>query len=150
MTKENDTMSDEYCFFDGKEKRCKNFTTLTASTFHPFLQRQLPLATMECKSEDSENVGRFWSTFNKAYKEANDITTKFTPTGWVSDMATANFNGLQMIYGEEVLEKVKGCEFHFNMSLNRRKSAFKDEKEERFLVSDFSLFEQLLVSKLRS
>lgn len=32
-------MKDEYCYFDGKVKRCKNFVTLTASTYHPLLKR---------------------------------------------------------------------------------------------------------------
>ena len=45
-------LSNEYCFFDGKVKRYKNFLTLTASVYHPVLKKQLPLATMECKSED--------------------------------------------------------------------------------------------------
>ena len=40
-------LSNEYCFFDRKLNRCKNFVTLTASIYHPMLQKQLPLATME-------------------------------------------------------------------------------------------------------
>ena len=46
-------LSKEYCFFDGKLKRYQNFVTLTSSVYYPMLQKQLPLATMECKSEDS-------------------------------------------------------------------------------------------------
>ena len=48
-------LSNKYYFFNGKVKRCKNVVTLTASVYHPMLQKQLPLATMECKSEDSAN-----------------------------------------------------------------------------------------------
>ena len=40
-------LSNEYCFFDRKLNRCKNFVTLTASIYHPMLQKQLPLPTME-------------------------------------------------------------------------------------------------------
>ena len=39
-------------------------------------------------------------------------------------MATANFNGLVKIYREEILEKVKGCGFHFRGSINRKASTF--------------------------
>ena len=113
----------------------KLFTTITASTYHPLLQRQLPLATMECKSEDIENVGRFWSTFNKAYKDANQTNDKFDPIGFVSDMATANFTGLQIVYGEEITSKIKGCEFHYEQSLNKRKSKVGQEKQGIFIVS---------------
>ena len=111
-------LSNEYCFFDGKVKRCKNFVTLTASVYHPILQKQLPLATMECKSEDSANIGRFWNNFNKAFKDVTKTDKNFSPIGWITDMTTANFNGLQLIYGEDVLHKIKGCEFHFRQSIS--------------------------------
>ena len=32
----------------------------------------------------------------------------------------SNFIGLQSVYGEDVLSKIKGCEFHFKDSMNRR------------------------------
>ena len=111
-------LSNEYCFFDGKVKRCKNFVTLTASVYHPILQKQLPLTTMECKSEDSANIGRFWNNFNKAFKDVTKTDKNFSPVGWITDMTTANFNGLQLIYGEDVLHKIKGCEFHFRQSIS--------------------------------
>ena len=112
-------LSNEYCFFDGKVKRCKNFVALTARLYHPMLQKQLPLATMKCKSEDSVKIGRFWYNFNKAFKDVTKTDKKFSPAGWIRDMTTANFNGLQLIYGEDVLHKIKGCEFHFRQSINR-------------------------------
>ena len=53
-------MRDEYCYFDGKVKRCRNFVTLTASTYHPLLRKQVVLAVMEAEKEDSENIELFW------------------------------------------------------------------------------------------
>ena len=35
-------------------------------------------------------------------------------------MELANSSGLQMAYGEEVLDKIKGCEFHYKQSVNKR------------------------------
>ena len=75
---------------------------------------------MECTKEDEKNITRFWKEFNKAYKVADKTNAKFQPTGWVTDVALANFTGLQMIYGEEVLDKIKGCEFHYKQSVNRK------------------------------
>ena len=77
------------------------------------LQKQLPLAMMECRSEDSANIGRFWNNFNKAFKDITKTDKKFSPVGLITDMATANFNGLQLIYREDLLHKIKGCELHF-------------------------------------
>ena len=42
-------------------------------------------------------------------------------------MAGCNFSGLVMIYGEDVLNKVKGCEFHFKKSINRQMSSLQDD-----------------------
>ena len=75
---------------------------------------------MECTKENEKNITRFWKEFNEAYKVANKTNAKFQPIGWVTDMALANFSGLQIIYGEEVLDKIKGCEFHHKQSVNRR------------------------------
>ena len=57
---------------------------------------------------------------------------KFSHVGWSTDMATANFNSLQLIYGEDVLHKIKECEFHFRQSISRHAS--KCSAQERFKV----------------
>ena len=75
---------------------------------------------MDCKHEDTNYVERFWRIFNNAYKGANLTTEKFNPTGWCSDMAGANFNGLKKIYGEDIVNKIKGCEFHYKESINKK------------------------------
>ena len=113
MCSSESIISEEFCSFDGKDGRVKHFKTLTASAYHTLLKRQIPLAIMECKHEDSAHVELFWSLSNEAYKKANNTNEKFHPTGWSTDMATSNFNGLERIYGEDILTKIKGCEFHF-------------------------------------
>lgn len=132
-------LSDEYCCFDGKVQRCKNFTTLTASVYHPLLQKQIPLAIMECQSENSKNIATFWREFNNAYKEVNQVDSKFFPIGWVSDMASANFIGLQQIYGEEIMSKIKGCEFHFKQCVNKHASKCDDEKQFKVGLKKYSI-----------
>ena len=128
----HNTFVKRVCFFDGKVKRCKNFVTLTASVYHPMLQKQLRLATTECKSEDSTNIGRLQNNFNKTLKDVMKTEKKFSHVGWTTDMATANFNSLQLIYGEDVLHKIKECEFHFRQSISRHAS--KCSAQERFKV----------------
>ena len=122
--------SNEYFFFAGKVKRSKNFDTLTASIDHPMLQKQLPLATMEWKSENSASIVRFWNNLNKQFKDVTKTDKKFSPAGWITDMTTANFNSLLLINGEDVLHKIKGCEFHFCQSINLNASICSDH--ERF------------------
>ena len=120
MNSENEEeLPSEFCFFDGKVKRTKGFT-LTASCYNPFLGKQVPLAVMECTKEDEENITRFWKEFNEAYKVPNKTNAKFQTIGWVTDVALNKFSGFRMIYGEEVLDKIKGCKFHYKQSVNRR------------------------------
>ena len=60
---------DEYCFFDGNHKRVRDYVKLTASFYHPLLQKQVVLATMPCKHENEKIIGIFWRQFNEAYKQ---------------------------------------------------------------------------------
>ena len=83
---------------------------------------------MGCKSEDSANIGRFWNNFSKAVEDVTKTDKRFSPVGWITDMAATNFNGLQLIYSEDVLHKIKGCEFHFRQSINRHASKCSDQE----------------------
>ena len=103
-------------------KRVKSFVTLTASTYDPLLQKQVTLAILERKHEDTGNIEVFWRMFNSAFKEVNGTGDRFSPTGFCTDMATANFNGIVKIYREEILEKVKECEFLFCDLISRKAS----------------------------
>ena len=106
-------LSEEFCFFDGKANRVKFFHSLSASVYHPLLKRQVSLATLKGKHEDSRHVELFWNLFNNCFKETNKIFLRFDPIRWCRDIAGSNFNGLQQIYAEHILNKIKGCEFHF-------------------------------------
>jgi hypothetical protein len=70
MDKDGDHfLSEEYCFFDGKQQRCRNFTTLTASVYHPLLRKQIPLAVMETEGENSLCISLFWKLFQEAFRK---------------------------------------------------------------------------------
>ena len=126
-----DFMKNEFCFFDGKRKRCRGFTTLTASVYHPLLRKQIPLAIMETEREDSINVELFWTLFNEALgKVANDPSIKFNPFGWCSDMAGANLAGITRVYGNASL--IKSCEFHFKDHRNKKAQKPDPDSAEEF------------------
>ena len=44
-------------------------------------------------------------------------------------MSAANFSGLERIYGETVMDKIKGCEFHYKKSINKYAKELKDDGE---------------------
>ena len=45
-------------------------------------------------------------------------------------MASANFNGLAIVYGEDIRSSVKGCEFHFKRSVERISRILGQKREE--------------------
>ena len=129
----NNQLSQEFCFFDGKVKRCKGFVSLTASVYHPLLRKVVPLATMETEHENSLSVEIFWRYFNEVLRKvsgSNDYV--FNPRGWITDMAGSNMEGLKRVFGQEVLERVKTCEFHFKECQNRQARRFHEEVRRKF------------------
>lgn len=84
----------KYCQFDGNQKRVKKFVLLTASVYYPFLQKQLVLATLNCKHEDSKYIAEFLRKFNEAIREVNTTEKKFWSCELVTNMASSNSNGL--------------------------------------------------------
>ena len=108
------TMSDEFCFFDGKQNHWKGLVTLTASVYHRLLRKQVALATMETEGENSICVALFWDLFTKMLKQVSRKPSFiFNPVGWCTDMAVANLRGLTDEFGAHVVERIKSCEFHF-------------------------------------
>ena len=123
-------LCEEYSCFDSREGRTKNFETLTASVYQNLLKKQIPLATMECLQENSRHIELFWRLFNRAVKEANKIQKIFGSNGWVTGMAGSNFVGLEKLYGEGVTSKIKGCEFHYKDSVNKKARSLGEDGEE--------------------
>lgn len=124
-------LSKEFCFFDGKKKRCSGFITLTASVYHPLLRNQLPLATMEAVTEDMVNVELFWRLFNEALRKGSGSdSATFDPIGWCSDMAGANLAGISKVFGDEA--EIKSCEFHFKDHRNKKAQKLDSKSNDEF------------------
>ena len=54
--------------------------------------------------------------------------------GWFSYMVGVNINGLKKIYGEDLVNKIKGCKFHCKESINKK------AKQRRKKGDDFKTF----------
>ena len=94
-------------------------TVFTLSVYHPLLQKQIPLATMDCEKEDRINAKNFSAAWNEALSEFQEGLT-FDPTGVILDQRGSNWNTIKEIYGDEFLNRCQSCEFHFKQSINRR------------------------------
>ena len=66
--KESGVLCEEYCYGDGTFKRCPEYITLNAHTYHPVLRKVVKLATMETTKEGGESKEAwtiFWNLFNE-------------------------------------------------------------------------------------
>ena len=111
----------QYCFFDGKHKRSRDFVTLIASVYNPLLRKQIPLAIMDTESENTECVTLFWNIFQEALRKClgkEDAT--FNPIGRCTDMAGANLHGIKDVFRNEALNRIKSCKFHFKKNVNEK------------------------------
>ena len=134
MIKDGDSyLNVEYCFFDGKHKRCRDFVTLTASVYNPLLRKQIPLAIMDTESENTECVTLFWNIFQEALRKClgkEDAT--FNPIGWCTDMAGENMHGIKDVFGNEALSRIKSCEFHCKKNVNEKARLLRGEIADEF------------------
>ena len=85
------------------------------------------LATIKCKHENEKFVTIFWKTFCDAFQEVNGAALTFNPRGWCVDMATCNFSGVCSVFGNGVLNRMKGCEFHYRQSYTSRSKGLQVE-----------------------
>ena len=112
-------MSQQYAHFDGNEKRISKMTVLTLSVYHPLLRKQIPLATMDCESENKESAELFWKIWIEALQEFNS-EIKFNPTGIILDEKSCNWNAMKKYFGDGFIKRCVSGEFHFKQSVTRR------------------------------
>ena len=87
---------------------------MTLWTHHPALRKMQRLATMEVERETKENVALFFKLFNEALSTyVGDPNYKFNPCFIMTDKAGANVQGLHEVFGEEFLERIATCQWHF-------------------------------------
>ena len=77
------------------------------------------------KEKTTEVIATFWKLFNEVLQELkNEANYKFNPIGFSTDEGGASMNGLLQVFGQQVIHKIKTCQFHFRQCL--RKSAWKN------------------------
>ena len=79
------------------------------------------LATMDCKKESADMIALFFEMFNEALAEVvGEKGYKFNPSMICVDEVGANLQGLRKIYGDEFMERVVTCQFHFKQCARRQ------------------------------
>ena len=112
-------ISQAYADFDGNKKRISKMIVLTLSLYHPLLRKQIPLAAMDCESENKESTKLFWKMWIEALQEFNG-KMEFDPIGIIVDENSCNWHAIKKYFGEGFIKRCVSCEFHFNQSVTRR------------------------------
>ncbi|KAK3712983.1 hypothetical protein QZH41_012837 [Actinostola sp. cb2023] len=123
----------QYCYADATHKHCPGFKTITTWVYHPLLRKLVKLATMESMKEDTDAMIKFWSLFNEILQDiTGDPQYVFNPTGWVLDEAGAQWNAVRIVFGEQSIPKVIGCEFHYKQSVGRKAAKLTEPDKSEF------------------
>ena len=114
-------LSREKAFFDGMHSHCRGYKTLTLWTHHPGMRHMNRLVTMECKREDTEMVSIFFWLFNEVLaKHVGDENYKFNPAMICTDEAGAILQAICNVFGEEYLNRIVSCQWHFTQCARRQ------------------------------
>ena len=73
----------------------------------------------------------FFKLFNELVESVSQDKNTFNPIGFITDEAGANIAGLVSVFGDDVKERLKGCEFHFLQSVQRHTVHLESRKSKR-------------------
>ena len=94
--------------------RVRGYKTLILWVYHPDMCKVVLLAVMEMESENTEMVTLFYNVFNECLKEfTGDKSYNFLPYGFMVDVAGANFNAIQAVFGKAMLAHTVTRQWHF-------------------------------------
>ena len=126
-------LKSEDAFFDGSHSRCTDFVSLGLWVMHTPMRRIIHLASMEVRSEKTEELTIFWELLNEMLEKLTKKTGyKFNPNYIMFDEGGANFTSVDGVFGEEfVKHRVVSCQWHFMNKVMERihKVGEKDQAE---------------------
>ena len=101
---------------------------------HPGMRKMQRLATMDCKKESMDMIALFFETFNEALAEVvGEKGYKFNLSMICMDEAGANLQGLRKVYGDEFMEHVVSCQFHFKQCARRQLKNIDENDQATFM-----------------
>ena len=110
----------KHAYFDGCHSRCMGYKTLALFVYHTAMHHILRLATMEVKSESTQEISLFWELFNEILTEIKGENYKFNPKSIMVDENGANYCAIRKVFGLEfATSKVVSCQMHYKNDVNR-------------------------------
>ena len=121
--KEDKGLQQENAFFDATHVRVFGFKSFGHWLVHSSMREMVHLASMEKRSENSEDIAIFFWLFNKMLEKVSGIKNyKFNPRCFLCDEAGASYKAIRIVYGDVFCQdRVHGCQFHFKQQIQKKK-----------------------------
>ena len=101
-------------FMDGLHSRVKDYITLTLWVENLIICKMQRLTSMECTSEDTENVTIFLQNFLTILCEVKkDLNYMWKPHMIMVDENRANKRAVANVLGEDMRQRTVSCQWHF-------------------------------------
>lgn len=142
-------LQEENAYFDATHRRVHSFKSLGLWLYHPAMRKILRLASMEIRTENSEDIAIFFRLFNEVLaKEKGEPGYKFNPRCFVCDEGGANYKGIALVYGQDFCsDRVRGCQFHFKHDLQRKAQRINPDIRDLFVSKCRELCEVTTITK---
>ena len=135
---EENPLQQEDAFFDGCHSRCTGFISLGLWVQHPSMRRVIRLASMEVRSEATEDIAIFFKLINEMLQIVGkkEKGYKFNPRYILCDEAGGNIRGIKEALGLEfAVTRVVTCQWHFMNKINERIQKIGEDFQEEFVTS---------------
>ena len=135
---EENPLQQEDAFFDGCHSRCTGFISLGLWVQHPSMHRVIRLASMEVRSEATEDIAIFFKLINEMLQIVGkkEKGYKFNPRYILCDEAGGNIRGIKEALGLEfAATRVVTCQWHFMNKINERIQKIGEDFQEEFVTS---------------
>ena len=112
---DDNIMQTENAYFDATHSRVHGFKSFGLWMYHPSMWRILHLASMEIRSENSQDIAQFFKLFNELVAKVSKTVGKmFNPRFFMCDEGGANHKAIRIVYGDKFAKtRVVGCQWHF-------------------------------------
>ena len=107
-------MTECIVFMDGLHSRVKDYITLTLWVENPIICKMQRLTSIECTSEDTENVTIFLQNFLAILREVKkDLNYMWKLRMIMADENGTNKRAVGNVLGEDMRQRTVSCQWHF-------------------------------------
>ena len=135
---EENPLQQEDAFFEGCHSRCTGFISLGLWVQHPSMRHVIRLASMEVRSEATEDTAIFFKLINEMLQIVGkkEKGYKFNSRYILCDEAGGNIRGIKEALGLEfAVTRVVTCQWHFMNKINERIQKIGEDFQEGFVTS---------------